>query len=584
VDAIMPTFTGTNQSDSIVPGSVSAGVIADPAGSLPGDGADTIYGNAGNDILGGGAGNDSLSGGGGADNLFGGNGNDMLLGDAGDDVLQGSNGNDTLTGGTGDDRYYLSDASDIVQEAFGGGIDTVHAGFDITLGANVENLILDGAVTGYGNSLDNSMTGDFEATLKGGAGNDTYEIEEYDSISIVEMAGEGTDTVNMSFVYSYDTYYYDHSYVIPDNVENLNVNDAWRYNRSDGSLIYQGSEAVGNDAANVIRGGEGDNTIFGGGGADTLYGNAGSDTLEGGGGGDRLEGGDGYDYLEGGGGTDHLDGGALEDTVLYTSNTTPVRVDLASGLASFPGQSWGSETLVSIENAQGGSGDDIFIGSSVANEFRGNDGDDTFDGGGGRDTFYGGAGSDTVLYTSNTTSVNVNLGLSNVSFPGQSWPSEHVSMIENASTGSAADTLTGSTARNELHGMDGADRLAGGRGADRLVGGAGNDVFVFTADTSMPGTRDTIAPGDGRRAFQGAGAADGDRIDVSGYDADTTTAGMQDWVFGASHAKGHLWMTTSGNQTILNGNADDDAAIEFQVAIADAEVAASTYTAQDFIL
>ncbi|MBB5223121.1 hypothetical protein HNP73_003068 [Amaricoccus macauensis] len=32
----MPTFTGTDGGDYVVPGSISAGVIADPPGSFPG--------------------------------------------------------------------------------------------------------------------------------------------------------------------------------------------------------------------------------------------------------------------------------------------------------------------------------------------------------------------------------------------------------------------------------------------------------------------------------------------------------------------------------------------------------------------
>jgi Ca2+-binding RTX toxin-like protein len=259
-------------------------------------------------------------------------------------------------------------------------------------------------------------------------------------------------------------------------------------------------------------------------------------------------------------------------------------VDLAAGRVSFPGQTWGSETLVGIENAQTGAGNDVFIGNAAANRFDGGGGNDTFDGAGGTDYFNGGAGIDTVLYTSNTTSVNVNLTNQSVSFPGQSWPSESFAFVENASTGSAADTLAGSSGANELHGMGGGDRLVGAAGADRLVGGAGNDVFVFLANDSTTLARDVIAAGDGATAFQGAGAAAGDRIDLSGYDADTTRAGVQDWAFGTSHAKGHLWVTTSGSQTILNGNVDNDAAIEFQVAIDDAAVAASAYKVQDFIL
>ena len=608
----MPTFTGTNQSDYIVEGFISAGVIADPAGSLPGYGRDTIYGYGGRDILSGAGGNDSLLGGAGDDTLGGGGGNDRLFGEAGrdyltggagDDSLVGGNGNDTLfsdkgadtmAGGAGDDLYDIrvgAEASVLV-EAAGGGIDEVYSSVSWTLGDNFENLILRNNGIGYGNSLDNSLdtwfsqnatvygldgndtlTGRNSATLVGGAGDDVYVV--YQNATVVETGG-GNDTV----VWNPDSSSPDHpdepdTYILPDTVENLSVNDYY-VAYGDGYYYsyyyYYSSIALGNALPNEINGGKGENTLFGLGGNDTIHG------------------GDRDDILDGGAGRDYLDGGDGSDTVLYTSNTTPVRVDLAAGTVSFPGKSWPAETIVSIENAQGGSGDDIFIGDGRydANTFYGNAGDDTFDGGstdfGAADYFDGGAGSDSVVFTSATASVTVDLAAGTGMIQGDRWPSETFTSIENASGGSGADTLTGSSVANELHGMAGADRLTGGGGADRLVGGGGNDVFVFAAGDSTPAARDTIAAGDGRNAFQGAGAASGDRIDLSGYDADTTAAGVQEWIFGTSPGTGNLWITTSGTLTILNGTSYTDAAIEFLGAIADGPVAATAYTADDFIL
>jgi Ca2+-binding RTX toxin-like protein len=51
-------------------------------------------------------------------------------------------------------------------------------------------------------------------------------------------------------------------------------------------------------------------------------------------------------------------------------------------------------------------------------------------------------------------------------------------VIENATSGSGADTLTGNTAANRLDGGAGADTLNGGDGNDTLVGGAGADVLA----------------------------------------------------------------------------------------------------------
>ncbi|MBB5223127.1 Ca2+-binding RTX toxin-like protein [Amaricoccus macauensis] len=368
--------------------------------------------------------------------------------------------------------------------------------------------------------------------------------------------------------------------------------DARAYSSRAGSYLLYASIGYGEEWSETINGTSSADGIDGAGGNDTIFGGDGADALYGGEGNDALDGGAGADYLDGGNGT---------DVVSYNSNTTPVRVDLTNGVVTFPGQNWPAETVVSIENVQGGSGNDILIGDAANNVLSGNNGkdllagrigndglfggagNDTLDGGDGTDILNGGAGTDTILYTSMNGSVNVNLAAQTVTFPGQGLPSETLTSIENATTGWGADTLLGSSGANELHGMDAADRLVGGGGADRLFGGTGNDVFAFSANTSAPGARDTILAGDGAAAYEGAGAAAGDMFDVSGLDADATRSGIQDWIFGTAKTKGHLWMTTSGSQTILNGNTDNDAAIEFQVAIDDAGVAASAYKVQDFI-
>ena len=52
---------------------------------------------------------------------------------------------------------------------------------------------------------------------------------------------------------------------------------------------------------------------------------------------------------------------------------------------------------VVIENAKGGSGNDILIGNDVANRLEGNAGEDSLNGGQGNDTLDGGAGIDTLI-------------------------------------------------------------------------------------------------------------------------------------------------------------------------------------------
>jgi Ca2+-binding RTX toxin-like protein len=245
----------------------------------------------------------------GNDSIAGGAGNDYLIGAAGDDILRGFGGANALQGGTGDDTYYSDNVGDTLIEFAGEGTDTVVTTLaSYTLRANFENLTCSGsgAFHGEGNSADNVLTGGsgndvlygFDGNdtlignagsanqLIGGAGNDTY-IVSVATDQIVEQAGEGTDTVQVSGI----------SYTLSDNVENL-VNTA-----TTGSGI---ARLVGNQLANDIQGGAVSDNLDGGAGNDVLHGGAGNDFLTGGAGDDVIIGGTGADELTGGAGADRF--------------------------------------------------------------------------------------------------------------------------------------------------------------------------------------------------------------------------------------------------------------------------------------
>jgi serralysin len=81
----------------------------------------------------------------------------------------------TLIGGGGDDSYYVHSQKDVIQEKSGEGIDTVHADFNYSLPAYVENLTLIGSlpVMGTGNAGNNIIRGNGANNfLDGAAGND----------------------------------------------------------------------------------------------------------------------------------------------------------------------------------------------------------------------------------------------------------------------------------------------------------------------------------------------------------------------------------------------------------------------------
>ena len=116
--------------------------------------------------------------------------------------------------------------------------------------------------------------------------------------------------------------------------------------------------------------------------------------------------------------------------------------------------------------------------------------------------------------------------------------------IENAKGGSGKDTIFGNAANNVLEGnagndllmgRDGSDRLIGGEGDDLLVGGdghdflfggAGNDIFVAEITSTKVDSKNGLVSVDTVFDF-----AAGDKIDLSGIDADTTVDGHQSFTF-----------------------------------------------------
>lgn len=109
-----------------------------------------------------------------------------LVGNIAANTLNGRSGADILIGGLGNDFYVLDNVGDSVVEQLGEGTDTVQSSLSYSLGAHVENLILNGAgaTNGTGNELANTLKGNGAAnlldgkagadTLTGGLGSDTF--------------------------------------------------------------------------------------------------------------------------------------------------------------------------------------------------------------------------------------------------------------------------------------------------------------------------------------------------------------------------------------------------------------------------
>ena len=89
----------------------------------------------------------------------------------------------------------------------------------------------------------------------------------------------------------------------------------------------------------------------------------------------------------------------------------------------------------------------------------------------------------------------------------------------------------------------------------------------------MARERDILQGDTGLPAFDAPGVGTGDLIDLSRIDADATASGDQAFAWSGLEpgGRGTLWLSRSGSLTLVNGNLDDDAAIEFQLIIEDGE-------------
>lgn len=405
------------------------------------------------------------------DTILSGAGNDSISAGSGNDWIDGETGNDTMAGGLGDDTFYIDSAGDLVTEASSAGTDlvkTMVSGY--TLAANVENLILSGAViSGIGNGEHNQLTGNSAAnsltggaghdTLNGSSGNDTLAGESGDDVyaidvltdTVTEGSNAGTDRVHASVT----------GYTLPVNVENLTLN---------GSVIA----GTGNSSPNYLTGNAAANVLNGAGGNDTLNGGAGDDSLN---------------------------GGANDDTYL---------VDAAGDVVSEAGGSGTDQvysavtyTLVAdVENLLLTGSDDINgTGNTLANSLTGNAGANILDGGFGGDKLSGGAGNDTyIVDNAGDTITEAALAGDDTVRSGVTYTlANHVDDL--ILTGAGAINGTGNTLANSLTGNSAANTLDGSSGADQMDGAGGNDTYIVdngadaVSETDESGGNDTVRAG-----------------------------------------------------------------------------------------
>ena len=451
---------------------------------------------------------------------------ETLNGGAGDDTLDGGFGADTMNGGTGNDIYFVNDAGDVVNERSGGsdqgGTDQVRSYISYTLGADIENLVLDSRdnsnINGTGNAKNNTVQGNGDNnTLRGLAGNDTILADAgNDSVSGDDgndriFGALGTDTLSggtgndalfgedgndvlngdagndtLEGGAGNDTMVGgagDDEYVVNDTGDVVSESAGGGRDTVRTSVSYDGGtntevevvnaadiasfdniNLAGDNTANELRGNAGANQINGRGGNDTIFAYGGDDLINGGDGDDDIRGGAGVDTIEGADGNDTIRGEDGEDVIRGSAGNDELRGGNGNDLL------------------EGGAGNDILRGQAGLDTLRGGDGDDTLYLDDGPDRAEGGAGDDTYRISvfgaevieaagggTDTIRTTVDITLDRTS------EVENVFVSDNSST-NAVD-LVGSDINNTLRGNNGDNELNGGAGADLLVGYSGNDTY-----------------------------------------------------------------------------------------------------------
>jgi Ca2+-binding RTX toxin-like protein len=476
---LQETTAGSNQLVA-APNKQLNGMDAQNDSLTGGNGYDRLDGKGGDDVLKGGMGGDSLTGGSGNDTLSGQSGNDNLDGGDGNDTLIGGTGADTLAGGNGSDVFKFNSVDDFGSNYLSENITDFSAGDKIDLSA----------LTGYSFvGIGNPFTG---------ASHEISINSQYSTTTLaIDSDGDSYANYNLALT------------------GNMILEET-----APGSLIFQLPPNL------TLNGTASNDTLLGKNGNDTLNGLAGNDSLTGGNGKDQLLGGDGDDILIGGLGTDSLTGGAGNDTFKYSS------LDEIGTTYSYP-----SETITDFSV-----GDKINLSALTGYSFVGVG--NTFSGAGHEVSTSSSYGSTTVSIDSDGDGyANYSLVFAGDFTLEETAPGSLIfqAAVNQNQTGTSAnntlsggngddtlsgaggdDRLVGSFGKDNLDGGDGNDALVGGQGADSLTGGAGNDVFVYTSLNDAPNSYPYETIND---------FASGDKINLSGVDANANQAGDQAFTF-----------------------------------------------------
>ena len=493
------TVTGAATAGQVITGAVSQFNIT------AGDNAQSITGGVANDTISAGAGNDTI---------VASAGNDVVTAGDGDDVFQFTaalfegNSATTATFAGGNDANTL-----VVTQASVGSTDADFRGMTgiqtltltgvstVVLGANANTAGIATVNVGDGNtSITSTVVSALTVNAAAFAGeNDTLTLASTAAVTVTGLNGDitaagSTGTLNVSLSNA--------------------VDNAHSVTTGSGATTITGAGAndtitVSGNASSITASGSSVYSITGGAAGQTIIGSGQNDTITPGGGFDNVSAGNGVDniistyadFTDDATGADTIDGGAGSDVFTLTSvssnvgpvslvnlsNTetlsvstgagavvTTVTLDQATVARNVDGNN--NFTLL-VTDQVGGDNDTIVVSAAAVTSNLGVTVTQA-DGGIGSVRITTGSGADTITGSENDDIIATGLGNDSISADDGD---------DTITAGGGNDTLLGEAGDDDLDGGDGDDVLTGGADDDDLTGGLGIDTFNISAGN------DTIA-------------------------------------------------------------------------------------------
>lgn len=391
-------------------------------------------------------------------------------------------------------------------------------------GADLLGTAFDDIISGGTTNIESTASDGIDR-MEGLGGDDVYIIRDTGDV-VIEVVGDGTDTVWASVTYT-----------LPTEVENIAANGT------------SATTLTGNTLDNILDGAQatGANTLVGGTGNDDYYLGTGDKVKE-----------------AAGAGTDSVRSGALNFSIDLT-NTTATGIGFDTATVAAIDNAFLLDAA-GVANITGNTLNNNLTGNSATNIIIGGTGNDKLDtGAGGNDTLNGGDGNDTYVVRTSTVTYADSSGLDlviglvdniDISVAGATG-------IEDVTLGNGAKNVTGNALANKLT-VNGANNTvvanAGNdtitvnndTGTNSLSGGAGNDIYIIgnatdtiTGELATAGETDSVQFGGATGTF------------TMGLNVENITLTGTANIGAIGNASNNIMTGNSGNNTLAGGDGND---------------------------